>query len=256
MTVKTLIQYGPAPLQTGDLYQPDTSNGAAILFIHGGAFIRGDKAVGEKAARYLSDLGFLVLAINYRLAPEDLFPAAQRDLESAIVYMQSRFDGYKLGLLGASVGGTMALTSASRHHFPAVSWSAIVQTKDWVQAHPDVQPALDAKTLGVSDPETINEAFYGYFIQTYLGKVTDQKLDQLDPLARLAPVPGPILMFNSTDELAPLKDAVTFVKRLAPLQKDSRLTVFAGDQHAMGYEAKALGQTAHFFETHLLKAPK
>lgn len=65
-----------------DLYQPVEKNGPApvILYIHGGGWMNGSKSegVGTPFVRDLRQRGYLVVSINYRLAPEYRFPARSR----------------------------------------------------------------------------------------------------------------------------------------------------------------------------------
>ncbi|AMV70368.1 alpha/beta hydrolase [Lactiplantibacillus plantarum] len=252
MTIKA-ITYGKDPLQTADLYVPTTSNGAAVVFVHGGAWLRGDKTDGQNLAEVLAQAGYLVAAINYRLAQAALFPAAQSDLETFITWFKaSDYQQLRLGLLGVSVGGTMALTAAFKFHLPVVTWSAVVESANWMATHQNVKPALDAKkTLGLAKPRAIKDAFYRYFIENYLGTVTSDKLQALDPLQATGAELPAVMMFNSTDEIVPLGDALTFLNRLTARQPNSRLTVFSGDGHAQAYEARALGQTLAFFDQQL-----
>src|SRR5688572_1321946 len=66
---------------TFDLYEPKSDSTrvtrAAILAIHGGAWKGGDKAWGEQIAKELCPYGYVVFAINYRLAgqPNGAWPA-------------------------------------------------------------------------------------------------------------------------------------------------------------------------------------
>lgn len=60
--------------------------------------------------------GYIVLDVEYRLAPEHPFPAAVNDVEDAIKYVLSRPDEYdasQISLSGFSSGGTLALIAAS-----------------------------------------------------------------------------------------------------------------------------------------------
>ena len=64
---------------TLDIYEPNKIE-AAIILIHGGGWFRGDKSKETALAERLTTDGFLVVAPNYRLAPDHLFPAAMDDL--------------------------------------------------------------------------------------------------------------------------------------------------------------------------------
>src|SRR5262249_2712934 len=80
----------------------------AILFVHGGGFVSGDK---KDYPRDLLDpllyAGFSILSVNYRLAPKNPFPAPTDDVENAIAWAKQnaaelRIDPKRLALLGPS----------------------------------------------------------------------------------------------------------------------------------------------------------
>ncbi len=65
------LEYGEAESNKYDLYLPeDISSEKArhlVLFIHGGAWVGGDKAEGEKWCRNLANLGYTTASMNYSL---------------------------------------------------------------------------------------------------------------------------------------------------------------------------------------------
>lgn len=249
------VAYGPGALQKADFYYPDTPNGAAIVFVHGGGWIRGDKSADSDIGKTFANAGYLVALPNYRLAPADLFPAAQDDLASFMTWFEQSdytFDRQRVGLLGASVGGTMAITQSLQSGQPVVSWSAIVDFANWVQQHPTVKAALDAREeLGLTEIHAIHNAFYKYFIQTYLGDLTPEKLTAVNPMNHLTTTLGPTLMYNATDELSPLPGVFRFLEQAAAFKRDIAVHVVPGSGHARDYTAFALPGTLAFFNYHL-----
>lgn len=88
-----------------------------ILYIHGGSWISGSPA-GYRAflSRVSQAAGAVVLAVDYRLAPEHKFPAGLEDCLKAYQWMrQNSPDGQRtLGsayLMGDSAGGNLALAT-------------------------------------------------------------------------------------------------------------------------------------------------
>lgn len=83
----------------------------ALLYVHGGAFIRGSLALGRANAALLAQLtGIQVIAIGYRQAPEHPYPAACDDVRH--VYEAMLADGLPPGAIavaGESSGGCLAL---------------------------------------------------------------------------------------------------------------------------------------------------
>jgi acetyl esterase/lipase len=87
-----------------------------VIYIHGGGWSQGDKSgvFSEGFARMLFQLGFAVASIDYRLAPEFLFPAQVNDCKLAIRFLRANADRFgidpaRFGVMGASAGGHLAL---------------------------------------------------------------------------------------------------------------------------------------------------
>jgi acetyl esterase/lipase len=84
-----------------------------ILFFHGGGFRLGSVAShGELMARLALASGFRVLGIDYRLAPEHLFPAPLEDALAAYDFLLDEgFTPQQIVLMGDSAGGGIALST-------------------------------------------------------------------------------------------------------------------------------------------------
>lgn len=115
------VEYGPHERHRLDVYLPPTRKPSPIaIYIHGGAWIRGDKS-GIRGIRRLFDAGIAVVAINYRylagvnLAPD--LPAVAwplHDAARAVQFVRSRaaawnLDPLRLGVWGESAGAYSAL---------------------------------------------------------------------------------------------------------------------------------------------------
>lgn len=99
-----------------DLYHPPHQEGLApvVLVIHGGSWSSGDATQLTDLNSYLAARGYVVAAINYRLAPKWPFPAALEDVHAAITFLTEnattlRLDTQRLVLVGRSAGGQLAL---------------------------------------------------------------------------------------------------------------------------------------------------
>lgn len=84
-----------------------------LVNVHGGGFVRGDKRFRSGFARYFAARGWVVVNINYRLAPGTTYPAAIEDTIHALNFIRSladryRFDLDRLVLTGDSAGGYYA----------------------------------------------------------------------------------------------------------------------------------------------------
>lgn len=97
-----------------DLYRPDDDEVRPIVvLIHGGGWATGDKWNMADHARELARAGFVVLNINYRLAPKHKFPAQVDDCRAALKWVaqeaaQHRIDPNRIGVYGYSAGAHLA----------------------------------------------------------------------------------------------------------------------------------------------------
>lgn len=101
-----------------DVYASGEPGAPTVLYVHGGAFQRGDKRQGaDTRLRPLARRGLSVVSVDYRLAPAATFPDPIHDLKAAIRFVRARGDGLglrtaRIGALGASAGGYLAAMAA------------------------------------------------------------------------------------------------------------------------------------------------
>ncbi len=89
-------------------YQLHNSSRRIILFLHGGAFSAGSVAHKDAQCRYLAQASrSIVISLEYRLAPENPYPAAIEDAITALHYC-SALTHNKLIIGGDSAGGCLA----------------------------------------------------------------------------------------------------------------------------------------------------
>jgi acetyl esterase/lipase len=94
-----------------------------VVDVHGGAWSRGDRSMGERYDRALAERGFLVVAIDFRHAPSFQHPAGSADVTRAIRWIREfadllGADASRIGLVGSSSGGHLALLAACRPEEP------------------------------------------------------------------------------------------------------------------------------------------
>ena len=98
-------------------YPPRVTNRPApvAVDVHGGSWSAGDKSRSETMVDIpeLVKRGYLVAAVNYRLAPEFKFPAQIQDVKCAVRYLRAQAARYNLdpdriGAWGCSAGGNLA----------------------------------------------------------------------------------------------------------------------------------------------------
>ncbi|KQW60963.1 alpha/beta hydrolase [Variovorax sp. Root411] len=113
---------GPSSPLTLRIYQPDAQQGPLplLLYVHGGGFVIGDLETHDKVCRTLChDVAAVVVAVDYRLAPEHLFPAAVDDVACALRWVAAHArelgaDPSRIALAGDSAGAQLATVAALR----------------------------------------------------------------------------------------------------------------------------------------------
>lgn len=98
-----------------DLYRPEGWEHPVpvAFYLHGGAFVEGDKSTDVKRIRGLAERGIAVASVNYRLAPKTGPSELLEDVSAAIRWVSDHGEEYglrtdKVSLWGASAGAHIA----------------------------------------------------------------------------------------------------------------------------------------------------
>lgn len=79
-----------------------------IFWIHGGAYVGGDKKDITKYLTYIASHGYNIVNINYVLAPNEQFPAQLKQIDEAYRFIKKNEKKYKLELSRVYIGGDSA----------------------------------------------------------------------------------------------------------------------------------------------------
>jgi acetyl esterase len=103
------------------IYNPSgSSHLPAVIFFHGGWFLAGDLETHDRPLRALTNAAdCIVVAVDYRLAPEHPFPAAIDDGYAILQWVAGKgaefgIDSNRLIIAGDSAGGTIATVLARK----------------------------------------------------------------------------------------------------------------------------------------------
>ena len=110
---------GPAGDMRARLWAASTEPGLPVLlYLHGGGFVIGGIETCESMCTVLAQhSGGAVVAIDYRLAPENRFPAGMDDSFAALQWLADHghtkgLDASRIAVGGDSAGGTLAASTA------------------------------------------------------------------------------------------------------------------------------------------------
>jgi len=110
--------YGERKLLADIISPANAQNLPALIVVHGGGWHNGDKTKFQALSIGLARQGYVVAAIEYRLADEAAFPAAIHDCFAAVRFLRNnsqRFhiDPDRIGAVGGSAGGHLVGLMAS-----------------------------------------------------------------------------------------------------------------------------------------------
>lgn len=130
----------------------------AIVDVHGGAWNRLDRTVGAPHDRALAASGLVVVAVDFRQGPSHRYPAAAADVAAGVRWVRANArrlgaDPGRIGLLGSSSGGQLALLVAVKPGAPEHAGTPIVGPDGSLDTGPgDASVAFVLALYPVADP--------------------------------------------------------------------------------------------------------
>ncbi len=222
---------------TLDVYVPEGAEKApVVLYIHGGGFRILSKETHWAMALAFAARGYVTFSINYRLAPDNPFPAAAEDACAAYRWVcehagQYGGDTENVVLAGESAGANLicATTVAATYQRPE-PWAAAVFEMDRVPSA--ILPA--AGILEVSNAHRFAERkALPQFIQDRIGEVAGGYIADSHPeLSK--DLANPLVVLEQMAPARPLPPALATVGTADPILDDTRR--FAAAYRAHGGE--------------------
>jgi triacylglycerol lipase len=230
-----------------DIYQPDSdgsnSNGLhpGIVMIHGGAWIAGDKSYDAVHARKFAAQGYVVMVINYRLAPTHKHPAQIDDCFEAIRWLVSNSESYsvdseRIGVWGYSAGGHLAALVATNPR------SGIPRVKACVAGGAPCDLRL------IPDDSGLLAGFLGG-----TRRQIPEIYEAASPVHHVSEDDPPMFLFHGeSDRLVPITFSQGMLKRLEDNRVDCEFLPLAKKSHIMAFvDRRAIEQSIDFFDRHL-----
>ena len=203
----------------------------AIVIVHGGSWARGDKAdIGYRAiCQWLASAGYPSFDIDYRLAPQNPYPAGIEDVRAAVRWLRQpaqvkRFgiDPDRIGAFGGSAGGNLVSLLGTEGSGDRTSGSRV---------------AAVAELSGPSDL-TGKDATDDFIVQqlAYLG--CPQEAGCADaraasPIFDVDPTDPPFFVAHSSDERIPYAQSARFVRALRAAGVDTTFVTMQGRNHSI-----------------------
>ena len=225
-TVTKAIEAGG--VTASSIATPASRSDRCLLFLHGGGYTTGAASNYRHFTwRLAAAARAQVLAIDYRLAPENPFPAALEDAVASYRWLLTdRPDGSRIAIVGDSAGGGLAFALFLKLRDEGLALpAAIVALSPWTDlALTGASLAQNARADAVVDPHRAVE-----FAQAYLAGA-DPRTPYASPLYgdwRNAP---PALIQVGADEVL-RDDSVRMAEKLRASGCDVELEIWPGMPH-------------------------
>ena len=193
----------------------------ALLYFHGGGYVIGDLDTHDNLCRQLCNASVAtVVAVDYRLAPENPYPAAVEDALAAFAWIRESAadigaDPERLAVGGDSAGGTLAAIVARRARDAGVALRAQLLLYPVTDLH-DPYPSQEEHADVYPIPRPVLDWFWSHYLgpdwkrDTALRRHPDVSPMHAEHLGGLAPA------FVLTAGLDPLRDeGDAYARRLA-----------------------------------------
>lgn len=259
------VQYGAVdgvPLLL-DVCLPEETEGdpdalkprAAILSIHGGSWAYGDKANTNwrSVCQWLASEGYVAASVNYRLAPESIYPAAIQDVRAAVRWLRAdaqveeyTIDPDLIGVFGGSAGGNLAALLGVGGTGPLHTGSRVAAV---AELSGPIDLTDDGRELGGLVPS---------FEQIQLDYLGCEALADCStavaasPLYRIDPTDPPFFVGHSIDERIPIEQSEAFVEELRENEIETTFVTVKGARHSIAMLDEDMRErVAEFFATEL-----
>ncbi|MDP7732208.1 MULTISPECIES: alpha/beta hydrolase [Mycobacterium] len=223
---------GRIPVRVYHPSQPDPSGTPLMVYLHGGGFVLCDLDSHDACCRRLANgAGAIVVSVDYRLAPENPFPAALDDAWAATRWVSAHGtslggDPGRLIVAGDSAGGNLATVVcmlARDSGGPPIALQLLIY------------PVLDQRRKPSAAqrraaPGVLTLEHMRWFTEQYLGSGGDPADARVSPiLGELAGLPAAHIV---TGELDPhCDDNEDYARRLRAAGVNATVQVYAGMFH-------------------------
>lgn len=248
------LAYGPAGRRNQlDIYRPRRAGAGdkrpVLVQIHGGAWILGDKSQqGLPLMVHMASLGWVCVAINYRLSPRATFPDHLIDVKRALAWVKAHIaehggDPDFVVITGGSAGGHLcslaALTPNDPEYQPGFE-SADTSVQGCVPFY-GVYDFTNRKGVGRKDMRD----FLGRLVMKRRFADAKELYDRASPMSRVGAHAPPFFVIHGThDTLVPVEEARLFVDLLRAASREPvAYAEIPGAQHA--FEVFLSPRTGH-----------
>jgi acetyl esterase/lipase len=215
--------------QKMDVYFPDSGGPwPALVYIHGGSWMHGDKSEALIFASGMRAEGYLVVSINYRLYPPARFPAMLEDVKCAVRSLRAHAGEYNLdpnriGAVGVSAGGHLVSLLGTSDQSDGWDVGEYLDQSSRVRAVIAIAPVTDlTKNFPNADIEAMRHIGFG-----------EANIVQASPITHVTSDDPPFLFIHGDrDEVVPYEQSQLMYDRLVQMNVPAQLVIVRNARHS------------------------
>ncbi|WP_339303759.1 alpha/beta hydrolase [Paenibacillus sp. FSL R5-0519] len=228
---------------TLDIYYPSATSEPLpiVLWVHGGGWVLGDKADIANYAVQLAKQGYVVVSMNYALAPDTTYPIPVVQTNQALNYVKNHVSEYQgdpenLFLAGNSAGAQIASQTAAVVTNPSLA--------KLMNITPSVQPEELRGVLLFCGPYNLSTVAETGFplIRTFLWSYTGVKtfedyprLNEMSTVLQTTEAYPPAFITSGNDD--PLtSQSIELAQVLKRLDVDTETLFFSNSSEKLGHD--------------------
>jgi acetyl esterase/lipase len=233
----------------------------AIICLHGGGWVGGERQQMKGTIEAMAHRGYVAISPDYRLAPQDHFPAQVEDCKAAVRWVRAHAQEYhidpqKIGVFGFSAGAHLACLlgvtgkgdGLEGQGGNAGQSSAVQAVVSFFGPTDFTQPIWSEKVIE-------------RHLKPFLGGKSEAKADvyrRASPLTYVSKNAPPFLFVHGTaDDIVPIQQSEEMVKKLRQEGVSAKLIAVVGEGHGWGWSHEhrltSLADMMNFFDENLKK---
>lgn len=237
----------------------------ALLYVHGGGWTGGDKRSGAGTLDFAELLarGYLIAAVNYRLAPRYKFPAMIEDVKCAVRFLRANAERYninpeRIGAWGGSAGGHLVALLGTADETAGWDVGQYLEQSSRVQAVVDMFGPTDLTVLFEGANPRLMEQVFG------TSDRNSETLKRASPVNWVSADDPPFLILHGErDPLVPPSQSQIFYDKLVETGVPATLVMVKNAGHGFVPMGGPISPTrdeltkmiADFFDRYLKKMP-
>lgn len=236
---------GPGGVLRLRLIRPQGEASGVFLHLHGGGWMLGGADQQDPMLERIADnAGLVALSVDYRLAPESPYPAAQDDCEAAALWLAAHgkemFGTGRFLIGGESAGAHLSVTTLLRlrdRHDMSPFAGAALEAGCY-----DLRLTPSARNWG-GEKLVLNTKDIRMFVGHFIPADRDLELPDISPLlGDLAGLPPALFTVGTQDAL--LDDSMMMASRWLAAGNRAELAVWPGGCHGFTLFPGALSEAA------------